>query len=179
MQAHYTRALERFPAEIPLPRVRGRTDIQDSRYDLLAAHAIEISQRPIPESYSAWTPKVAALNASHFAREDRPKNVFFIVTAIDNRLPSLDNLSWPLWLSFSEIRPEKCPPNMLLTKRGGSLSKPEFAPILGRKAKMGEDIPLPQTHAVLWAEIEVQSTLLGSATSLLFKRPGLRITMSA
>ncbi len=105
MQAHYTRALERFPAEIPLPRVRGRTDIQDSRYDLLAAHAIVISQRPIPESYSAWTPQVAALNAAHFAREDRPKNVFFIVTAIDNRLPSLDSLSWPLWLSFSEIRP--------------------------------------------------------------------------
>lgn len=65
---------------------------------------------------------------------------------------------------------------MLLTKRDGNLSKPAFAPIFEREAKMGEDVPLPETHAVLWAEIEVPSTLLGSACRLLFKRPGLRIT---
>ena len=177
LQAHYRRALERMATEIPLPSVRGRTDIQDSRYDLLEAHGIEISQRPVPESYSTWTPELAKLNAAYFESEDRPTNVFFRVTAIDQRLPSLeDSLCWPLWLGLYEIRPEKCPPYMLLTKRSETARIPHFTPAIEQSARMQEQVALPQGSGVLWAEIDVPSTLLGSATSLFFKRPGLQLT---
>src|SRR5262249_37075281 len=88
----------------PLPRIDGSADIYPYYQNILLANGVEWSPRPIIQSYSAYEPKLADINANHLSSSSAPLHVFFDVSPIDGRLAALeDGKSWPLLLSRYHI----------------------------------------------------------------------------
>ena len=57
------------------------------------------------QSYAAFTPELADLNAAYLRSSHAPDNVFFECAPIDDHYPSLDDgLSWPVLLTRYDIR---------------------------------------------------------------------------
>jgi hypothetical protein len=86
----------------PLPwQPAGTADMYGSALSRLLVSGLAWSPRPVLESYSAYTPALARLDADHLTGAAAPDNVFFRPDPIDYRLPALeDGLSWPALLSL-------------------------------------------------------------------------------
>jgi hypothetical protein len=170
-------SLRQLVAECPLPRLDGTTDIYSYRQGCLIASGNAWSPRPILQSYSAYTPALARLNAEHLKGDRAPAHIFFRVEPIDGRLPSLeDGHSWPILINDYEL--EKLDGDLAILGRrsepaaGIPEPKGEFA-----THAMDQAIAVPKTGAVL-AEIDVRRTLLGRLASIVFKSPELAIELT-
>jgi hypothetical protein len=86
--------------------------LPDGTYDVysydqadLFALGLKWSPRPVFQSYSAYTPKLAALNAAHLSGPAAPDHLLFAVQEIDGRLPALDDgASWVPILERYQLR---------------------------------------------------------------------------
>jgi hypothetical protein len=159
----------------PLPRVDGTADIYPYRQDILLSSGLRWSPRPIVQSYSAYEPKLADINADHLLGIPAPRNVFFDVRPIDNRLATLeDGKSWPLL--FTRYRMVGRAGDFLFLERnheGGN--DPKMLDISVSSQRLGQEFNLPRTSEPVWAEINVRPTFLGQIFAALFKPPQLHV----
>jgi hypothetical protein len=177
LQQRYTVALKGIRAAQGLPKLVGPTDIYSFDQSALLAAGLAYDPRPIPQSYSAYTPVLERENAAHLMGANAPANILFAVQPIDNRLPALeDGLSWPLLLTlyhftglkdgFAILQRNATPPANPLTS----------SPAITGSFHLGQPVALPGTPPVVWAKIELRPTLAGSLVTFLFKPPRLNIT---
>jgi hypothetical protein len=170
-------SLKRLAAECPLPRLDGTTDIYSYRQGCLIASGNAWAPRPILQSYSAYTPALARLNAEHVKGDQAPAHIFFRVEAIDGRLPSLeDGHSWLALINGYEL--EKLDGDLaLLRRRDGKAEDP--APVAAELSvhALGQEVAVPKAGSLL-AEIDVRKTLLGRLASIVFKSPELAIEVT-
>jgi hypothetical protein len=180
----YDLSLARLAREVPLPRVQGTVDVYTTSQYIAIAHGWRWDPRPVLQSYSAYTPALARMNAQHLTGARAPDGVLFALDAIDFQLPALaDGPSWPILLSQYGVE--------WLSKRrqpaGGQpvaylRHEPDWrritiirTPLLAQKVALGQRLKLPPSDAVLFATIAIRPDIYGQFEQFLFKNPRLYI----
>lgn len=163
--------------EYIIPTLQGTTDIYSYHQSYLLASGNIWAPRPIIQSYSAYTPSLAKLNAQHLLGENSPDNILFRVEPIDGRLPALeDGLSWPALINNYSVT--KIDNDLAYLKKNESTNN-DNVPVefynVGHK--LGEEVLLPETKDPLFAEIDITPTILGKLLSVVFKPPQLNIAL--
>lgn len=173
----FERHLDEIRKEYAIPKLQGTVDIYSYDQAYLLASSNKWNPRPIIQSYSVYTPKLALLNEQHLRGINAPDNVLFRVQPIDGRLPSLeDGLSWPAL--FDNYKVTKLDNDFAyLLKKQTIYRSSAFDVIYEGTHKIGEEVSLPITSAPIVAEIDLKLTLLGKFLEFIFKPPRLKITL--
>jgi hypothetical protein len=157
-----------------MPPLKGNVDFYSWNLMPIFTYGLPYHPRPMPQSFSAYTPQLARLNADHLKSDQAAETILFDGATIDQRyLPLDDGLSWPELLTRYDVREVQIPFVMLqraTTPRHFTLTLLQESSI-----KFGESFSLPQNAGPLWAEIEIDRTLTGSLVSTLFKLPMLAL----
>lgn len=173
----YDTAIAKLRTQAAFPLLKGRTDIYSYNQSLLLASGNTWSPRPVFQSYSAYTKVLATINRDHLLGGKAPDNIIFQVQPIDGRLPSIeDGLSWPvLMLSYQPVRLEN---NFLFLEKRASAA-PMVQPVLlaTRSARFGEPVELPTSDGPIFAEMDIDNTLLGRLADALYKPSELGISV--
>lgn len=166
-----------------LPVLPGTSDIYNwDQVDLLVS-GNTYNPRPIPQSYSAYTPELARLNAEHLiGKEDRegkqgaPDNIFFRVQAIDNRFPALaDGLSWLNLLD--RYHASRFSGQTLLLQRNASASPTGRLSLLLKKTlRFNETVALPGGPSPIFVKFAFKKGLFCKLHGILYKYPQLDIS---
>ncbi len=160
-------------AGFPLPRLAGPTDIYPWDVGSLLANGLSYRPRPVLQSYAAYTPELAELNAAFLRGPRAPDHIIFSLATTDGRFPALDDgRSWPELLTRYDIREVELP--FLVLGRAASARTWRLAPLADLTARFGEPVPIPPAAAgPVWARIGIDPTPRGRLVSLFYKPPEL------
>jgi hypothetical protein len=169
-------ANEKIRASMPLPRADGSADIYPIDLAALFASDIHWAPRPVFQSYSAYTPKLAQLNRDHVERSG-PDRVFFRMSPVDGRFaPMEDGASWlPL---LARYRATGFAGEFAVLDRRTDVSQVTETPIATLGGHLGEPISLQGLEGPIFIRIEVGPTIIGRLLNLAFKPPELRIALT-
>ncbi|MGC9942496.1 MAG: hypothetical protein ABSE48_11720 [Verrucomicrobiota bacterium] len=156
----------------PLKAVQGGTDLYSFCQNALFANGLDYRPRPAIQSYSAYTPYLAEMNADWLRTDRAAPNLFFAVQQFDSRFPSQDDgLSWPELLTRYDIKGLSSGSGKYLclsrspTPRAYRLKALQEATVtLGRPF----DIP-SMTNGPVWADIGINKTFEGDLLSVFYK----------
>ena len=156
----------------------GTSDIYSNGQSNLLASGLAWSPRPIIQSYSAYTPSLARMNAQHLEGASAPDNIFFRPEPIDGRFPALeDGASWPALLSLYAPVAYDYEKDLVWLRRDRAASAVAAGPVsLAGRARLGEVVVLPDAPA-LWASVNVTPSLAGRFASIVAKTPLLHMTV--
>ncbi|PWY54885.1 hypothetical protein DGG96_14805 [Legionella qingyii] len=176
LEKNYTLTMSFIRDQAAFPILKGTTDIYSYDQAYLISSHNTWAPRPIFQSYSAFNPGLAANNRKHLQGKHKPDNIIFKIEPIDQRVPSLeDGASWPLLLA--NYQPIHSTNNFLFLKRKKH-EHPINITLLKREShSLGEPVEIPETQ-LLFAEIEITPTILGSLATIVFKPQQLHITMN-
>lgn len=171
----YRQCFANYRERFPLPRLNGGTDAYSWNQVELFANDEAYSPRPVFQSYSAYTPELAELNAAHLRSDEAARNIVWDGAALDNRYRSLeDGLSWPELLTRYDVRQVEI--SFAVLTRSPTPRRFTLTPLLDASVKFGQQLSLPfATNNLLWAEIDVGHSAPGSLVSTLYKPPELSI----
>ena len=131
------------------------------------------------QSYSAWTPELAEMNAAFLRGEHAPENILFSIYPIDGRFPAGDDgLSWPDLLTRYDVV-STTTNGFLLLKR--SAAPRSFQKILLQDSVIAFDSPAPVPSAhdgPIWAEIQINQSTFGKILSALYKPPQVSLQVA-
>lgn len=155
----------------------GTVDTYPGNAAALLAQGLPYRPRPVMQSYQAYAPEFAELNASFLRGPRAPDNILFQLFPIDDHFPALDDgLSWPELLARYDV--------LQVTWSGVELRRSpvprpwDLTPLMDLPVPLGQVVALPAvTDAVLWAKLDSPLTLTGIATTALFKPPILWLTV--
>lgn len=178
LEDRYGPALADIRRAIPIPKLQGTVDIYPVELAALIASGNKWSPRPVFQSYSAYTPELAMVNARHLSGPRPPDNILFNVETIDNRYPSLDDgSSWPTLLAQYEFTRVVADRYLLLRKRAQRSPEPARIPVLSKRAHLGERVDTHSRGDIIYAEIEITPSLLGTVTNFFYKSTALKIVV--
>jgi hypothetical protein len=169
----YEAFLARVRNETPLPPMTGTTDAYPWNKALVLACGLPLRSRPVIQSYCAFSPELAELNAAFLRGGHGAENIVFQLNTVDDRYPSLDDgRSWPELLTQYDLRDAE--DSFLLLTRSSSPREFHLTPIRELSLAFRERLDLPATNdGPIWAEIEIPRTLRGSIMAALYKPPEL------
>ena len=102
----WSAALAEVRKKIPLPHIPGTADLYPDDQLVLVANGARRFSRPVFQSYSAYTPRLIALNETHLQGAHRPRTIFVDLAPIDGRWPmSEDGPNLMTILSDYGLRP--------------------------------------------------------------------------
>ena len=162
-----------------IPSLNGSVDIYSYDQSYLISSGNMWSPRPILQSYSAYTTKLAELNKAHLLSNGGPENIIFKMQPIDGRLPSMeDGASWPVLMSNYE--PTSFENGYLFMKGRPSMdhSFKEPRKIGGGLYSLGEKIELPVSNKAIFASLNIKKSFLGNIANILFKPSPLYIKVA-
>ncbi len=177
----YEKNLAQERKNFPLPPIRGDADLYSYDQTVLFAHALAYQPRPVMQSYSAYTPELAEMNAAHLRAASAARNILFAIQPIDGRFPALDDgLSWPELLTRYDFRGTAGQSGkFLLLTRAAAPRKFQLTPLQEVTASFGEPVKSPDaTAGAVWVEIEIKKTFAGSVAATFYKPPVLRLTVA-
>jgi hypothetical protein len=174
----FTGGLAARKQQITLPQLVGTTDIYSFNQIILFANSLRWSPRPVFQSYQAYTPELAKLNAEHLRGANAPNNIVFRVEPIEDRLPALeDGASWPLLINrYAVAGADQL--FLYLTRRTRPVSERPPVEIVSGEHILGSRVQVPATKEAVFGEIDVEPTLLGKLCIFFYKPPELRISVS-
>ncbi|MBI1853773.1 MAG: hypothetical protein HYR85_25840 [Planctomycetes bacterium] len=163
----------------PLPPLDGTVDVYPTDLNLVLVNGLRYQPRPIPQSYSAYTPYLARLNADHLEGSGAPDYVLFTPEGIDGRLPSEeDGLSWPSLLTrYEDVGAVK--PYRILKRRQTPLEvrwQQIDVQTIGRKSAV--QLPPHEARALLWATFDVRLKFAGRLGAVFYKIPPLYVELT-
>lgn len=169
LKAKYADQLAALSSNTPLPLLDGTSDIYPIDISRLIASGNKWNPRPTFQSYSAYTPRLAAINLEHISGGKRPDNIFFSLKPIDGRYPTLeDGPSWPTLLrnyAPASIHGEFA----VLRHKVGKTGEAPLALLQKERAAMAVPFAVRQTAPLLFTRIVVQPDLRGKVYNFLFK----------
>lgn len=179
----YDLSLARLKEQVPLPKLQGAVDVYTASQYLTIAYGYRWDPRPALQSYSAYTPALARMDAEHLTGAEAPDGVLLALDTIDSRLPALeDGASWPILLSRYSVKwlgdrrqPDGQTVAYLAHKPDSGRIYTIRAPLLKRTVALGQRVELPQGDQVLFARIDIRLRTYGKFEALLFKVPPLYI----
>jgi hypothetical protein len=178
LEDRYGSALADIRRTIPIPKLEGTVDIYPVELAALIASGNKWSPRPVFQSYSAYTPDLAMVNARHLSGPRAPDNILFNVETIDNRYPSMDDgSSWPMLLAQYEFIRVVADKYLLLRKRAQRSPKPTMTPVFSKQVHLGQWVDTHSRGDIIYAEIEITPSLLGRVANFLYKSTALKIAV--
>ena len=162
-------------AENVLPPISGTVDLYPNEIATLFSYDLEYQPRPTFQSFSAYTGKLARLNAEHLTTPDAAENILFDLAPIDGRMASFeDGLSWPEILTRYDIT--NLENRYLLLKRNSNPRKYELKPIQGTvNVAINEWLDVADYQDSIWAKIDIHPNLLGKLVTAALRLPDLGI----
>jgi hypothetical protein len=173
----YEGYLAAFRSNQPLGPLPGPVDTYPGNAAAILAQGLAYRPRPVMQSYQAYSPEFAELNAAFLRGPQAPESILFQLFPIDDHFPALDDgLSWPELLSRYDVRAVDWSGAILHRSRA---PRPwRLVPLGSLPVLFGQVVPLPAvTNAVLWAKLDPTLTLVGRAASTLYKPPILWLTV--
>ena len=151
----------------PSLHVEGTADLYPDDQLVLVANGLRRFSRPIFQSYSAYTPRLIALNEGHLRRADRPRTIFVDLAPIDGRWPSSeDGPNLVTILSDYRLAGRTSPSTSYSSRSGG----PGIGPSTAHRAF--SILSHRRSGDRVWsdlASIDVRRTLLGKLEELAFR----------
>lgn len=181
LRSEYTEFLARVKNNYPLPAMADTTDTYSYDQTVVFSHGFKYRPRPIIQSYSVFTPRLAEINAAWLRSSEAATNVLFRIQPLDNRFPSLeDGLSWPELLTRYEIhQTAAAAETYLLLTRSATPQPYHFTLLKNVVASFTENIKLPAaTNGLFWVEIEIKKTFAGKLVEILYKTPVLHLVVN-
>lgn len=164
--------------ECPIDKLDGSVDIYSYRQACLIFSGNAWSPRPVFQSYSAYTPRLAYMNADHLLGTRAPDNILFRIEPIDLRLPSLeDGPSWPIILQL--YSPAKLDGDLAYLKKrpnAPQLERTNFDAKLS--AEIAASVVVPSHESVMMARVTLSPSLVGRVANVLFKAPAPSIVLT-
>ncbi len=163
-------ALRRIREERPIVGIAGSVDVYPTGYAAVIAHELELSSRPIPASFAAFTPGLLEMNRAHLLGEKAPSILLFEIKPIDRRFPALDDgASWPELLS--RYKPVGETGKFLVL--GRRLKRRTVYPAVSESlvASFGEKVKVPDGDWLVFARFEFTRSLLGRCLGFMYKFP--------
>ena len=178
LRTGYENHLAEIRDAYPLPELDGSVDVYPWDQVVIFAHGWRYAPRPVIQSYSAYTPELAGMNAAHLRSERAADNLLFTLRTLEGRFPSLDDgLSWPELLTRYDIRDTTG--IFVLLKRSATPREYHLTQFKDIPVHFGESVMLPDTtNGPIWAELKIDKSILGSAVSTFYKPPVLLLTVS-
>lgn len=183
-RAEYDIALARDLVLYDLPHTRlvvGDRSLDVFGHDQATAvyNKFNYTPRPVFQSYSAYTPELAKLNADFYRSDRAPEFVLLKLGSIDGRLPAMDD-SAVLYLftqRYKFILNEKF--FQLWQKTGAPVNPAEAPRLVERRAlPVGQSWSLAEHNQnPLWVKIDLQPTLLGRLRTFFYKPPMLHLAI--
>ncbi len=182
-QAGFLAGLQETSERLSLPAARAEiglhtVDFINDQQGYLFANQLNYDPRPVPQSYSAYTPSLLARNAEFFRSGAAPDFVLLQYSTVDQRFPTQDDsvaiAEMPLRYSLVENR-EGC---LVLRRKSGASPPPlRREPIISRPFRLGEEILLPeQRNRAIWIQADLPLSALGQLRSLFYKPPVMLLT---
>jgi len=167
--------------EAALPQIRARVgnervDMVTSEQGLVLLNAMNYAPRPVFQSYSAYTPRLARLNEAHFLGADAPEFVIFQLAYLDGRVPTMED---PLALValLRRYRPVLGENGFLLLQRDAQAPAAALVEhAVTQPARMHRLVNLPETTGPTVAFLHIELTAFGRLYTLLFREPSLYLT---
>ena len=174
-QSYYSRLEEIRNKEPHIPMMEGTCDLYSYEQSHLLATENKWSPRPILQSYSAYTDKLAQFNEAHLVGPNAPDNIIFRLQTIDWRMPALDDgLSWPTIIN--NYQPGNIDIGFLyLKKKRHHNIRPAKKQLYKIACKLHEEVIMPDTSQVLFAEFDIKQTLAGRIVTSLYQPDPLTI----
>ena len=168
---------------LAMPRVReraGREGVDVFFYGTSIALVNDLAWRPRPvfQSYSAYTPRLAALNARFLAGERAPRFVLLRMETSDERLPGIEDGPAQLVL-FGDYEPALAEDGWLLLERAPDApreARRRAETALDRTVRFGEPIEIAALEGrALVLEAQIDPTALGLLAGTLLRGPKLEV----
>jgi hypothetical protein len=161
----------------PIPSVSGTVDVFPSKLSIAFSHKLKLTPRPVIQSYASFMPELIGRNGQHFCGAKAPDQVLFSVTAIDGRLPAMEDPRVWLELADQYAVGETTGQFVQLVRR------PSRGLTIGnaaaRSAQFGEPVELPATlRGPVWCRVLVTPTRNGKLAGLLYRQPELLVDLT-
>lgn len=165
-------AKETIKQENFLPPISGSTDLYPNEIASIFAYDLEYQPRTVFQSFSAYTEKLARLNAEHLTQPDAPDNILFDLKPIDGHLASFeDGFSWPEILTRYDV--SNLEGRYLLLQRNPKPRQYKITPIKENlELSLGEWFNVP-TDFPVWAKIHLKPNFLGKVATSILRLPRL------
>ena len=157
--------------------IHGTADVYPFSQTLALPPSLTCRPRPIFQSYSAYTPKLAEMNAAHLRSDRTADHIFFDVWTIDGRFaPQDDSLSWPELLTRYDIT--GMAGKYILMKKSVTPRQYQLSPISETIASFDEAIAVPSMMGgPVWVRIDVRRSLWGNIVATLYRPPPVWLTV--
>ena len=157
-----------------LPPISGTVDLYPNETATVFAYDLEYQPRPTVQSFSAYTSKLARLNAEHLTTADAAENILFDLKPIDGRLASFeDGLSWLKILTRYDIADVEN--SYLLLKRNSQPRTYNLKPIVEVDVAINEWFDLSDATQPVWGKIDIHPNLIGKLTTAILRLPPINI----
>lgn len=163
----------------PLPELKGSVDVYPWDQAVVFANSWWYVPRPVFQSYSAYTPELAELNAAYLRRRCAADNLLLAVKTVDGRFPSLDDgYSWPELLTRYTV--QNTTKDFVLLKKSATPKAYHLELLQDAPLHFGEPISLLSiaSNGPIWVELEINQTPLGALASAFYKPPALTLAIS-
>lgn len=161
-------ALAQIRENVPLPRVRGTVDVYPDDQLVLVANRLQPFSRPVFQSYSAYTPRLIALNERQLRRPERPRTIFVDLAPIDGRWPTSED-GPNLMTIVADYRLRRSTSAYLMfedARRAGY----RLRRVGTVRSSLGAAIAVPPVvSGPIWVTVDVRRTLLGKLEELVFR----------
>jgi len=170
-------ALDAFGRAFPCPALDGSVDVYPYAMAPLLVDGLDWHPRPVWQSYAAFTPRLAAMNASALEGSTAPRHLLVDVAPIDGRLPALDDgPSWPLFWRYYAVRAVG-PAFLELSRRDMQRPLREID-LAEEQGHLDDPVPIPAlAGGPLMARLTLSPTWLGWLAGALWRRPSVWITV--
>ena len=162
---------------LPNLQVHGSTDVYPLSKTPALASGLTCRPRPIFQSYSAYTPKLAEMNAAHLRSDRAPDHILFDVWTIDGRVAAQDDgLSWPELLTRYDVT--GMTGQYVLMKKSVTPRQYQLTPIGETVASFDERIQIPSMiGGPIWVRIDIRRSLYGKIVAMLYRPPRVLLTL--
>ena len=181
LPSDYQRAEAAIRSQSSAPYVGGRVDIYPWSSAIPIAGGMNYDPRPVFQSYSAYTPELASLNAIHVREPGAPDHLLLGIsdgTFPLDRFPTADDgPSWPEFLTRYNI--ERQTPDFLVLRKAAHPGHYELTPLGDANGRLDTPIRIPPTiDGPVWVRIRFEPTEAGKLLALLYKSPELYISVT-
>ena len=157
--------------------IHGTADVYPLSQTLGLAADLTCRPRPVFQSYLAYTPKLAEMNAAHLRSGQAADHIFFDVSTIDGRfVPQDDSLSWPELLTRYDIAGMAGP--YVHMEKSATPRQYALTPIGKTVAKFDEPIKIPSiSDGPIWVQIDVRRSFWGNVVAMLYRPPPISLSL--
>ena len=176
----HTADCQLFRTQRPLPLVSGSSDLYTVNLSVLFAHGLKYSPRPVPQSYSAYSPELSELNAAFLRSPGAPDNLFFNLYTLHSKYPAMDDSrSWPTLLTRYDVKGMTFTNGYLLMQRAAHPRSFSLDAATNTIASFGTPTAVPDTSdGPIWVEVDFTKSFGGKLQTLLYKPQELTMTIT-